>query len=501
MNILSNHRNNINILLFLITLLYLIKLLVFPLPVQTGGSELNYWAYFQDYLNLFKNFEFEYMQNYRWFPQEWRWGFYIFPLFLNIFFDNINILYLTGSICIFLSFIIFLITIKKFYSILPIIFFIITWILHPDIEKFTYSFSTNSLSILVISIISYFLSKVQINQLQLKEFFVLLFLFFWLYGIKEANIIFVTFIPLIFFLNRNLKHFYLISLTAIGLYVLETIFIYIITDGQNSYGRFFYHFISSDSYAWVKHVTSEELRWGSPQFSVKNLSREFLDGGIFSRWFFTGLTFNFFYIFALIKAFININQKKNNFIYNLSLLYLCYFFTLSFSLVEIFPPKPLIHFNLGIQVLGFPLALIIFIDFLDDISKDFKNKYLFLSLFLFISVLLNLKSLNHVKKVSLKLIKDNNYDMFTFDKTIIKVSEKINNSNCIYVKGPSNHLIYIFGEKYLEKDVIKSVKNFIIEDVDEYIDLISKDEFYKIKIKNDCNNDNSIKLKKFKILN
>ena len=282
---------------------------------------------------------------------------------------------------------------------------------------------------------------------------------------------------------------------------METIFIYIITDGQNSYGRFFYHFISSDSYAWVKHVTSEELRWGSPQFSVKNLSREFLDGGIFSRWFFTGLTFNFFYIFALIKAFININQKKNNFIYNLSLLYLCYFFTLSFSLVEIFPPKPLIHFNLGIQVLGFPLALIIFIDFLDDISKDFKNKYLFLSLFLFISVLLNLKSLNHVKKVSLKLIKDNNYDMFTFDKTIIKVSEKINNSNCIYVKGPSNHLIYIFGEKYLEKDVIKSVKNFIIEDVDEYIDLISKDEFYKIKIKNDCNNDNSIKLKKFKILN
>ena len=151
--------------------------------------------------------------------------------------------------------------------------------------------------------------------------------------------------------------------------------------------------------------------------------------------------------------------------------------------------------------MGFPLALIIFIDFLEEIFKDFKNKFLFLFLFLFISILLNLKSFNHINKVSLKLIKDNNYNLFTFKKNIINISDKINNSNCIYVKGPSNHLIYIFGEKYLEKDVIKSVKNFIIEDVDEYIDLISKDEFYKIKIKNNCNNDNSIKLKKFKILN
>ena len=156
-NLLTD-RLNVKILISLATLLYLIKLLFFPLPVQTGGSELNYWAYFQDYLNLFENFEYEYMQNHRWFPQEWRWGFYIFPLFLNIFFENINILYLTSLICIFLSFIIFLITLKNFYSILPIIFFIFTWVLHPDIEKFTYSFATNSLSILLISIIVYFLS-------------------------------------------------------------------------------------------------------------------------------------------------------------------------------------------------------------------------------------------------------------------------------------------------------------------------------------------------------
>ena len=498
-NLLTN-RLNVKILIFLATLLYLIKLIFFPLPVQTGGSELSYWAYFQDYLNLFENFEYEYMQNYRWFPQEWRWGFYIFPLFLNIFFENINILYLTSLICIFLSFIIFLITLKNFYSILPIIFFIFAWVLHPDIEKFTYSFATNSLSILLISIIVYFLSKFELSKLQLKEFFILLFLFFWLYGIKEANIIFVTFIPLIFFLNKNLKNFYLISLAAIGLYVLESIFIHIITDGQNSYGRFFYHFVSSDGYAWKNHVTSEILRWGSPQYSIKNFSREFIDGGIFSRWFFTGLTFNFFYVFALIKAFLNISQKKNNFIYNLSILYLCYFFTLSFSLVEFFPPKPLIHFNLGIQVLGFPLALIIFIDFLEEIFKDFKNKFLFLFLFLFISILLNLKSFNHINKISLKQIKNNNYNLFTFKKNIINISDSINNSNCIYIKGMANHLIYVLGDKYLKEEVTRSIKSFIIEDVDKYIDLTSRDEFYKIKISDNCDNNNSIKLKKFHII-
>ena len=42
-----------------------------------------------------KNFEYEYMQNFRWFPQEWRWGFYIFPKrYLNVQNYKIGYLYL-----------------------------------------------------------------------------------------------------------------------------------------------------------------------------------------------------------------------------------------------------------------------------------------------------------------------------------------------------------------------------------------------------------------------
>ena len=50
------------------------------------------------------------------------------------------------------------------------------------------------------------------------------------------------------------------------------------------------------------------------------------------------------------------------------------------------------------------------------------------------TVLLNLKSLNHINKVSIKSILSNNYNLFTFEKNIIKVSKNINQSDCVYIK-------------------------------------------------------------------
>ena len=82
--------------------------------------------------------------------------------------------------------------------------------------------------------------------------------------------------------ERTKNRSYIYFLTIL-LYLIEASFVYLITDGQNPFGRFFYHFVSTDTYAWLNHVTSEHLRWGSPQYSVKNYSREFIDGGIFSR--------------------------------------------------------------------------------------------------------------------------------------------------------------------------------------------------------------------------
>ena len=78
----------------------------------------------------------------------------------------------------FLSFVIFLITIKKFYSLLPICFFIFTWIIHPDLEKIYFHFSTNSVSILILSIIIFLLAKLDLKNIELRNFIVLLILFF-----------------------------------------------------------------------------------------------------------------------------------------------------------------------------------------------------------------------------------------------------------------------------------------------------------------------------------
>ena len=63
----------------------------------------------------------------------------------------------------------------------------------------------------------------------------------------------------------------------------------------------------------------------------------------------------------------------------------------------------------------FPLALIIFVDFLESFRKDFKtNIYFFI--FGFMTVLLNLKSLNHINKVS--EIYFSCYNLFTFEKIL-----------------------------------------------------------------------------------
>ena len=78
------------------------------------------------------------------------------------------------------------------------------------------------------------------------------------------------------------------------------------------------------------------------------------------------------------------------------------------------------------------------------------------------TVLLNLKSLNHINKVSIKSILSNNYNLFTFEKNIIKVSKNINQSDCVYIKGMGNHLIYVLGEKYLNKNFLKNLKNLLL---------------------------------------
>ena len=99
------------------------KIIIFPLNLELGGSEIHYIAYFKDYLNTFRNFEFTGLQNERWHYQEWRWGVYVIPIILKIFVSFENAVFLSSPIIIFLSFCLLILSLRKYLNFIFIIFF------------------------------------------------------------------------------------------------------------------------------------------------------------------------------------------------------------------------------------------------------------------------------------------------------------------------------------------------------------------------------------------
>lgn len=500
---LNREEKSKNYFLIIISLLYLCKIILYPKTVQLGGSEIHYFAYFYDYLNFFKNFEYTGLQTERWHYQEFRWGMYVFPIILSFIIKSHEIIFFINSpILIYTSFCIFIIILKKYLNIYSLLFFIFFWIIHPDITKFTYSFSTNAASILVISVILLMISRFDYlkEKYNSKKFLIiLLLLFFLLYGIRETNIIFFPFI--IYFLVKNFdyKHIYFSIIFGLILYFLETLFIGLITNWEYKFGRLLLHFIGDTS--WIEFMKNDSLRFGEG-YSIKNFSRSFLDGGIFSRWYFTGLTINFFYIFSLIYAIkltSSSQLKKNKIFYqNISFLYLSYFFTLSFALAGINPPTPFIHFNIGIQSIGLPLAIIIFLIFLDEVCLEIKSNLKLIFIYSFVFVLLSLKSFNHLYKVDFKDIRLNQYNLISIKGHINKFKEQFNSSDCINVKGSFIHLQYLFKDGTLDQTKVEKLDRFIDLDPKKYIEYTTNNKFNKINFVSDCRN--IFKFYKFKII-
>ena len=227
-----------------------------------------------------------------------------------------------------------------------------------------------------------------------------------------------------------------------SLYLVESFLIGYITNWQFMTGRLFYHLIGDNS--WIDFMQNDKLRFGDDAPSIKSFTRKFIDGGIFSDGILLDLHLIFFYILALIysvKIFFN-ERKKNNF-EKISLIYLSYFFCISLVMVKLVPLVPFIHLNVGIQIVGLPFALILFLLFLDEMIKPVKNNIIKFVFVAFIGVLLSLKSLNHFYKVDYKIFVNNNYNLLNMKKHIDKVYKMINESDCISVKGSYIHLIYL----------------------------------------------------------
>lgn len=488
-------------LLIILCIFYFLKIIIFPLNLEIGGSEIHYIAYFKDYLNTFRNFEFTGLQNERWHYQEWRWGVYVIPIILKIFVSFENAVFLSSPIIIFLSFCLLILSLRKYLNFIFIIFFSIFWIIHPEITKSTYSFSTLSSTFLGISILIYLLSfeKEIISKFGKRPYLIFLILsFFFLYGSRETNIIFFPFLIFYIWKNFERKDFYFLFIFGVSLYLVESFLIGYITNWQFMTGRLFYHLIGDNS--WIDFMQNDKLRFGDDAPSIKSFTRKFIDGGIFSRWYFTGLTSNFFYILALIysvKIFFN-ERKKNNFEKKISLIYLSYFFCISLVMVKLVPLVPFIHLNVGIQIVGLPFALILFLLFLDEMIKPVKNNIIKFVFVAFIGVLLSLKSLNHFYKVDYKIFVNNNYNLLNMKKHIDKVYKMINESDCISVKGSYIHLIYLSGNQ-LDKKIKNKLINSIKDNENEYIKKSNSGKFYKIKFNEKCKK--IVKLYKFQMIN
>ena len=187
MNINNLNINLVKIILFLIIISYTVSIFFIPESFVHGGSAITNWAYFKDILSGFKVFDKTGLQEERWNYAEFRWGFYIFPIILNFFYEKkINFLFITTPILILLSFLIFIyILSKKEFSIYSIIFFSVTWIIHPEINDFIYSFSTNGVSLFALSIITYFIYKFDVEKLDLKLKVILSLIFFCFMELKK----------------------------------------------------------------------------------------------------------------------------------------------------------------------------------------------------------------------------------------------------------------------------------------------------------------------------
>tara|TARA_Y100000591_G_scaffold47658_1_gene35967 strand:+ start:535 stop:2064 length:1530 start_codon:yes stop_codon:yes gene_type:complete len=493
---IKNQKNfTFKILLVSIFIIYAVDIFIFPESFVHGGSAVTNWAYFKDILNNFNNFDYSGLQELRWNYAEFRWGFFIFPLIFSLFVnDPINILFLTTPIIVLLALLTFILSLKNHLSIYGILFFAVTWIIHPEIKDFIYSFSTNGVSLFALSIVVFFLSKYDLANLDLNKKIIITLIFFWFYGIKETNLMFAPFL-IFMFKNFEIKHFLIISITVIFLYSVESIGVYILSEQNISYGRFFYQLFDDSPHAWNNIITSNLTKLGI-DISGQNLNAEYArnlaDGAIFSRWYFTGLTLNFFYYIGLVISIINIlDKKKDHFIRNISWLYLTYFLTISFSLVSLFPPKPFIHLNFGIQIIGLPLALILFCKFLDQIFKKIKFKFLNFVILSFLLILLNIKSINHYYKVGINDIKNTDYNLLNVARYIENFTNKVNSFECLLIKGDPLLLYHVIDEK-LNKKHKYELKKFMNQDKYEFVNIITSKKIYELPNKSNCKNNEFI---------
>ena len=300
-----------------------------------------------------------------------RWGSYFIYKLASYFIDQ-NFITLTTT-----SFIIFLLSALLFtynvhinlglaYSCL----FVLFWITNKSKNLEIFSFSNVNQTLLVLSILFLYLQRSTTLSLNFFNAFFISLILFWLYGIKETNIFFF---PLLFFFKifrENLTLILNIVFFCILFYLLETIFLNLLSDQNFIFGRI------SELFSDTAIHKNDMLAFNYEGID-STFKKFFL---IFYRWysardwdttiFYLSFFFSIFFLF-------NIDHKdivRTSFSDLNSLLILSFFLFNTFFIISLSPPTMGQPLNTRVLTILLPFSFISIIIFTKIIISRSSNK-------------------------------------------------------------------------------------------------------------------------------
>tara|TARA_Y100000389_G_scaffold129678_1_gene127144 strand:- start:306 stop:1733 length:1428 start_codon:yes stop_codon:yes gene_type:complete len=462
-NFTESLKSNFFYLFIFIILIICFKLLYYVPDIENGGDAVKYYKIGIEVSNYnFSNFLDHHFYL--------RWGVWVNSLISNILLPN-NILsyYLSNLIPFWIGITIFSKILFRETGLISSIFFLLILSSDPDLTRASYQLLPMGSAILPLALLTNSTIKnfKKLHDISNLKILYISFLCYWLFSIRETFLLFIL-IYLIFFIKlKLLKKLNMFILSFFLFYIVETIIFKLMYSDFSLLGKLYFFLNDSNELSKV---------W----FEKTNLS-EFIDNGLFSRWYKGSLLGSQSVIFfiSFILSILEIFKKKNlNDMISISKI-LSYFILLFFILNTLFvvslnPLMPGLPHDSRFVAPIIPLCLMLIIIYVNK-NLDVKNLF---SLIFFIFLLFNFISINIYKQLW-------NYKYYEFKYS--SLNKKINfynnfsnilkNNNCImseFSKRLTYHLeiLHEFDTKnhftkFKNKKILKNGKNFVIKSDDK----------------------------------
>ncbi len=366
-----------------------------------------------------------------------RWGSWAIPhIFSNIFSDDLYIYFLSTVIPSTLAGVIFILIAS--FAIGPIAASLLTfiWMIDPQIYRATFQLLPTGQGLLPLAAVcGYVYFMVKQDTVRTFDIVVLSVLLFWMYGVKETNLFFVPAVIVFLWQNLGIRGSTMLCAMLFGLYIIESLFFYIVTDGQLVLGRV-YELILGD-HAHLNQMTSNR---------ITNQLAKYYDGGWSFRFYAASKFHVAVYFLSALVSLVVISrtplpgtknkigaEDKIALIY--AYLFLSFFILVSIFIVKLDPlvlGQPLRSRYLAILL---PLAYLILLFFVQEqlVRSNFVVKLVaILALWMFLAEPLQW-SINNYKK--------NNRSIYAEDRYYANLGIEIEKADCLISKN-KKHLIF-----------------------------------------------------------